>query len=57
MLVNGEVMLELDVEAANGFLHSVEGVLIPASIEPILPHRCDITENNVYRVSHILRSI
>lgn len=57
MLVNGEVMLELDVEAANGFLHSVEGVLIPASIEPILPHRCDLTENNVYRVSHILRSI
>ncbi|XP_056603572.1 stabilin-2 isoform X1 [Triplophysa dalaica] len=49
MLVNGEVMLELDVEAANGLLHSVEGVLIPASIEPILPHRCDLTENNVYR--------
>ncbi|KAA0720877.1 X-link domain-containing adhesion molecule 2 Fasciclin [Triplophysa tibetana] len=49
MLVNGEVILELDVEAANGRLHSVEGVLIPASIEPILPHRCDLTENNVYR--------
>ncbi|XP_065146012.1 stabilin-2 [Paramisgurnus dabryanus] len=48
MLVNGEAMLELDVEANNGLLNSVEGLLIPASIEPILPHRCDITENKVY---------
>ncbi|XP_066523931.1 stabilin-2 [Hoplias malabaricus] len=51
ILVNGIAVIEADVEAKNGCLYSLEGVLIPPSIEPILPHRCDITENNVYRGS------
>uniref|UniRef100_A0A8C1TC09 Stabilin 2 n=1 Tax=Cyprinus carpio TaxID=7962 RepID=A0A8C1TC09_CYPCA len=46
ILVNGESVLELDVEAKNGRLHSLEGLLIPPSIEPIIPHRCDIKETN-----------
>uniref|UniRef100_A0A8C1TDS3 Stabilin 2 n=1 Tax=Cyprinus carpio TaxID=7962 RepID=A0A8C1TDS3_CYPCA len=53
ILVNGESVLELDVEAKNGRLHSLEGLLIPPSIEPIIPHRCDIKETNVFKVSPI----
>ncbi|KTF90195.1 hypothetical protein cypCar_00014156 [Cyprinus carpio] len=49
ILVNGESVLELDVEAKNGRLHSLEGLLIPPSIEPIIPHRCDIKETNVFK--------
>ncbi|XP_051746711.1 stabilin-2 isoform X3 [Ctenopharyngodon idella] len=49
ILVNGESVLELDVEAKNGRLHSLEGLLIPPSIEPILPHRCDTKETNIYK--------
>ncbi|KAK6314887.1 hypothetical protein J4Q44_G00144160 [Coregonus suidteri] len=45
ILVNGMAVLEADVEAKNGRLYSLDGVLIPLSIEPVLPHRCDITEN------------
>ncbi|XP_030633246.1 stabilin-2 [Chanos chanos] len=48
ILVNGEAVLEADVEAKNGRLYSLEGVLIPSSIEPVLPHRCDITESRTY---------
>ncbi|XP_016412871.1 stabilin-2-like [Sinocyclocheilus rhinocerous] len=51
ILVNGESVLELDVEAKNGRLHSLEGLLIPPSIEPIIPHRCDIKETNIYKGS------
>ncbi|XP_031414613.1 stabilin-2 [Clupea harengus] len=43
ILVNGARILEADVEAKNGRLYSVDGVLIPPSIEPLLPHRCDET--------------
>ncbi|XP_056311873.1 stabilin-2-like [Danio aesculapii] len=49
ILVNGESVIELDVEAKNGRLHSLEGLLIPPSIEPILPHRCDIIKPNRYK--------
>ncbi|CAB1345818.1 unnamed protein product [Coregonus sp. 'balchen'] len=38
-----------DVEAKNGRLYSLDGVLIPPSIEPVLPHRCDITENKLLK--------
>lgn len=56
MLVNGIAVVEADVEAKNGCLYSLDGVLIPPSIEPILPHRCDLTQNNVYRVSISMQS-
>ncbi|XP_066561323.1 stabilin-2 isoform X2 [Amia ocellicauda] len=47
ILVNGEVVLEADVQAKNGRLYSLDGVLIPASIKPVLPHRCDVIESKV----------
>ena len=43
-------VLEADVEAMNGRLYSLDGVLTPSSIEPVLPQRCDVTENNIVRV-------
>uniref|UniRef100_A0A8B9K9U2 Stabilin 2 n=1 Tax=Astyanax mexicanus TaxID=7994 RepID=A0A8B9K9U2_ASTMX len=49
ILVNGIDVVEADVEAKNGRLYAMNGLLIPASIDPILPHRCDITENSTYR--------
>ncbi|XP_056132482.1 stabilin-2 isoform X2 [Lampris incognitus] len=47
ILVNGKAVLVADVEAKNGRLYSLDGVLIPSSIEPVLPHRCDITETKL----------
>ncbi|RXM29918.1 Stabilin-2 [Acipenser ruthenus] len=47
ILVNGKVILEADIQARNGRLYSLEGVLIPPSIIPVLPHRCDVTESQV----------
>ncbi|XP_029282312.1 stabilin-2 [Cottoperca gobio] len=47
MLVNGAAVLEAAVEAKNGRLYVLDGVLTPASIEPVLPHRCDTTETKV----------
>ncbi|CAL8324172.1 unnamed protein product [Lota lota] len=44
VLVNGMAVLEADVETRNGQLYSLDGVLVPASILPLLPHRCDVRE-------------
>ncbi|KAG8439430.1 hypothetical protein GDO86_005587 [Hymenochirus boettgeri] len=41
ILVNGEDVEEADVAAKNGRIYTLDGVLIPPSILPILPHRCD----------------
>ncbi|KAE8615136.1 hypothetical protein XENTR_v10008418 [Xenopus tropicalis] len=41
ILVNGEEVEEADVAAKNGRIYTLDGVLIPPSILPILPHRCD----------------
>ncbi|KAL2088083.1 hypothetical protein ACEWY4_016911 [Coilia grayii] len=43
ILVEGGRVREADVEAKNGRLYSVDAVLIPPSIQPVLPHRCDGT--------------
>ncbi|XP_023668414.2 stabilin-2 isoform X1 [Paramormyrops kingsleyae] len=51
ILVNGQVILEADIEARNGRLYSIDGVLIPSSIEPVLPHRCDINTFSVVKSS------
>lgn len=51
MLVNEARVLEADVEAKNGRLYSVDGVLIPPSVEPLLPHRCDVTSWKIVEVS------
>ncbi|XP_071358845.1 stabilin-2 isoform X1 [Trachinotus anak] len=49
ILVNGAAVLEAAVEAKNGRLYVVDGVLTPPSIEPVLPHRCDITETKTIK--------
>uniref|UniRef100_A0A8B9C547 Stabilin 2 n=1 Tax=Anser brachyrhynchus TaxID=132585 RepID=A0A8B9C547_9AVES len=43
VLVSGEEMEETDIVAKNGRIHTLAGVLIPPTIIPILPHRCDET--------------
>lgn len=57
-LVQGQILvnnmagvLESAVAAKNGYLYVMSGVLTPPSIEPVLPHRCDITETKTLPVS------
>ncbi|XP_045911386.1 stabilin-2-like [Micropterus dolomieu] len=47
ILVDGAAVLEAAVEANNGRLYLLDGVLTPPSIKPVLPHRCDITETKI----------
>ncbi|KAM6216453.1 stabilin-2 [Rhynchocyon petersi] len=47
ILVNGVAMEEIDVAAKNGRIYTLAGVLIPPSIIPILPHRCDETKREM----------
>lgn len=51
ILVDGAAVLEAAVEAKNGHLYLLDGVLTPSSIVPVLPHRCDITETKIIKVS------
>ncbi|XP_062989466.1 stabilin-2 isoform X2 [Elgaria multicarinata webbii] len=41
ILVNGQLIKETDIVAKNGRIHLLSGVLVPPSIIPILPQRCD----------------
>ncbi|XP_075900072.1 stabilin-2 isoform X3 [Nelusetta ayraudi] len=45
--VSGVPVLEAAVEAKNGRVYVLDGVLTPPSILPLLPHRCDSTESKV----------
>uniref|UniRef100_A0A8C3K0V4 Stabilin 2 n=1 Tax=Calidris pygmaea TaxID=425635 RepID=A0A8C3K0V4_9CHAR len=47
VLVSGEEMEETDIIAKNGRIYTLAGVLIPPTIVPILPHRCDETRSQV----------
>ncbi|KAM7367455.1 hypothetical protein PAMP_015355 [Pampus punctatissimus] len=49
ILVDKAAVLEAAVEAKNGRLYVLDGVLTPPSIEPVLPHRCDITESKIIK--------
>uniref|UniRef100_A0AAV2IUI2 Stabilin 2 n=1 Tax=Knipowitschia caucasica TaxID=637954 RepID=A0AAV2IUI2_KNICA len=51
ILINGAEVLEAAVEAKNGKLYVVDEVLTPASIQPILPHRCDVTETKAVKMN------
>ncbi|XP_053319635.1 stabilin-2 [Spea bombifrons] len=51
ILVNGQNVEEVDVAAKNGRIYTLDGVLIPSSILPILPHRCDETRYEIQRGS------
>lgn len=50
IMVGGAAVLEAAVEAKNGRLYVMDGVLVPPSITPVLPHRCDITESKIIKV-------
>ncbi|KAI1890377.1 hypothetical protein AGOR_G00153100 [Albula goreensis] len=42
------ILLETtDIVASNGIIHMIDGILVPPSIVPILPHRCDVTEHKI----------
>lgn len=43
-------MEETDIVAKNGRIYTLAGVLIPPTIVPILPHRCDETRSQVAMV-------
>lgn len=38
------------MEAKNGRMYVLDGVLTPPSIVPVLPHRCGITETKTVKV-------
>ncbi|KAL2091603.1 hypothetical protein ACEWY4_013866 [Coilia grayii] len=48
LLSEKEIPLETrDIIASNGIIHLIDGVLVPPSIVPILPHRCDVNESKI----------
>ncbi|TSM44109.1 Stabilin-1 [Bagarius yarrelli] len=40
-----------DIIASNGIIHIVDGLLLPPSIIPIMPHRCDVNETTIITCS------
>ncbi|CAJ1054448.1 LOW QUALITY PROTEIN: stabilin-2-like [Xyrichtys novacula] len=49
IFVDGAAVLEAEVEAKNGRLYVIDQVLTPPSIQPVLPHRCDINETKIVK--------
>ncbi|XP_074554721.1 stabilin-2 [Halichoeres trimaculatus] len=49
IFVDSAAVLEADVEAKNGRLYVIDQVLTPLSIQPVLPHRCDINETKIIK--------
>ncbi|KAH0516419.1 Stabilin-2 [Microtus ochrogaster] len=47
ILVNDVAVEETEVAAKNGRIYTLTGVLVPPSIVPILPHRCDETKREM----------
>ncbi|KAK7813715.1 hypothetical protein U0070_001421, partial [Myodes glareolus] len=47
ILVNDVAVEETEVAAKNGRIYMLTGVLVPPSIVPILPHRCDATKREM----------
>ncbi|XP_058597564.1 stabilin-2 isoform X1 [Neofelis nebulosa] len=47
ILANGVAMEDTEVTAKNGRIYTLTGVLVPPSIVPILPHRCDETKREM----------
>ncbi|KAK5871975.1 hypothetical protein PBY51_012712 [Eleginops maclovinus] len=43
----GVRLVSTNIVASNGIIHLIDGLLFPPSILPILPHRCDVTENKI----------
>lgn len=57
ILANDVAMEELEVTAKNGQIYTLAGVLIPPSIIPILPHRCDETKREMKLVRQLGKEI
>ena len=57
ILANGVALEEMEVAAKNGRIYTLTGVLIPPSIIPILPHRCDETKREMRLVRKLGNSI
>lgn len=57
ILANDVAMEELEVTAKNGHIYTLTGVLIPPSITPILPHRCDEVETKITLVRKLGKKI
>ncbi|MCI4390248.1 hypothetical protein PGIGA_G00120430 [Pangasianodon gigas] len=36
-----------DIVASNGIIHMIDGLLVPPSIVPIMPHRCDVNVTTI----------
>ncbi|XP_065807292.1 stabilin-2 isoform X1 [Labrus bergylta] len=49
IFVDDAPVLEAAVEAKNGRLYVIDGVLTPSTIQPVLPHRCDINKTKLFR--------
>ncbi|KAF5926520.1 hypothetical protein HPG69_001148 [Diceros bicornis minor] len=47
LLANGVAMEEIEVAAKNGRIYTLTGVLVPPSIVPVLPRRCDETKREI----------
>lgn len=46
-------MASTNIVASNGIIHMIDGLLIPPSILPIMPHRCDVIESRITTVSRL----
>lgn len=44
-------LTQADIHASNGYIHNIDGILLPDALLPILPHRCDIKTYRTVRVS------
>ncbi|KAI5093433.1 stabilin-1 precursor [Silurus meridionalis] len=48
LLTEKGIPLEVkDIVASNGIIHVIDGLLVPPSIVPIMPHRCDVNETAI----------
>ncbi|XP_070296700.1 stabilin-1-like [Salvelinus sp. IW2-2015] len=47
VLLGGKPLQITNIMASNGVIHMIDGLLVPPSIVPILPKRCDVTENKI----------
>lgn len=54
LLGHSEIALnQRDILASNGVIHMLDGIFIPPSIVPILPHRCNEESYQIVEVSQI----
>lgn len=56
ILANNVAMDETEVAAKNGRIYTLTGVLVPPSILPILPHRCNETKSELKLVKELRKS-